>query len=237
MRVRASAGVALALAAIALTCSGCETTAEKSAKLERAAKRVAHATQTGLSIARPSTVVKILAKSVVHSSQGTAIVLTLRNDSSHALGEVPIAVALKGANGASVYSNSTPGLAKTLTSVALLPAHAELTWIDDQAQGEGTISAEVGEGKPVTGALPTMTVHEAQLSEGSAEGSVSNGSQTAQSELVVYAVARRAGRIVAAGRAVLASLGAGASSPFQIFFIGETNGATLQASAPPTSTG
>ena len=78
----------------------------------------------------------------------------------------------------------------------------------------------IGEGKPVRGVLPTITLHEATLAEGSAEGTLVNSSSTTQSELVVYAVARRGGRIVAAGRAVLASVAAGVSSPFQIFFIG-----------------
>lgn len=237
---RADVALALvSLAALATVLGGCETTAEKSAKLERAAKRQERATQTGLTIARASTVVKVLEKSFVQSSQGTAIVVTVRNDSAHALAEVPVAVALKDAHGATVYSNATPGLAKTLTSIALLPAHARLTWIDDQAQGAGasTVSAEVGEGKAVAGALPSIGVHEAQLGEGSAEGTVANDSTTDQSELVVYAIARRGARVVAAGRAVLASLAAHQSAPFQAFLIGEAKGATLQVSAPPTTSG
>lgn len=236
--VRRAATAAFALGTLALVLTGCETTAEKSARLERAAKRQALTVQKGLTIARPSKLVKVVSTGVVHGSQGTAIVVTLRNESAQALGEVPIAVALKDAHGASVYSNGTPGLAKTLTSIALLPPHAELTWIDDQAQGGGSsVSAEVGEGRPLRGAAPNVTVREAQLADASAEGSVTNASPTDQSELVVYAIARRGGRIVAAGRAVLTSLAAGGSSPFQVFFIGDTAGAKLQVSAPPTTLG
>jgi hypothetical protein len=43
--------------------------------------------------------------------------------------------------------------------------------------------------------------------------------------------------VVAAGRAVLASLEAGGTTPFQIFFIGDPKGAQLQLSVPPTSGG
>jgi hypothetical protein len=230
---------ALALALAALTLSGCETTAEKSAKLERAAKRVAHAAQSGLSIAHPSTVVKVIDSEIVRGSEGTAVVLRLRNDSARALGAVPIAISLKDAKGAPVYSNSTPGLAKTLTSIALLGPHATATWIDDQieASGASSVSAEVGEGKLVSGALPKLATHDATISEGSVEGMLTNSSSTAQSELVIYAVATRAGRTVAAGRAVLASVAAGASTPFQAFFVGDPHGARLQLSAPPTSVG
>jgi hypothetical protein len=235
-----AAALALALAASALALSGCETTAEKSAKLERAAKRVAHAAQTGLTIAHPSTLVKVLSGEVIDGSHGAAaIVLTLRNDSAKTLGEVPIAVSLKSATGATVYSNATPGLAKTLTSIAVLPPHATATWIDDQAQASGAtrVSTEVGEGKAVSGSLPKLATHDASIAEGSAEGTVTNSSSAAQSELVIYAVARRGGRTVAAGRAVLGSVAAGASAPFQVFFVGDPTGAQLALSVPPTSIG
>ncbi|HXM86188.1 MAG TPA: hypothetical protein VN889_01005 [Solirubrobacteraceae bacterium] len=237
--VARGAVLALALAAAPLTLSGCETTAEKSAQLERAAKRVAHVAQTGLTIAHASAYVKVLRSEIVRGSRETAVVLTLRNDSAKALAEVPIAISMKNASGASVYSNATPGLAKTLTSIALLAPHATATWINDQIQASGAVSvdAEIGEGKPVEGAPPRLAVQEAQLAEGSAEGVLANDSSMAQSELVIYAVARRDGRAVAAGRAVLASVAAGASTPFQVFFVGDPAGAQLTLSAPPTSVG
>jgi hypothetical protein len=52
---------------------------------------------------------------------------------------------------------------------------------------------------------------------------------------VVYAVARKGGRIVAAGRAVLPEVAPGASIPFQAYFVGNPSGARIQASAPATS--
>jgi len=115
---------ALTLGAVAFVLSGCETTAEKSAKLERSAKRVDLAAQQGLSIKHESKLVKVLSATLVHGSEGTAAVLRLRNSSPHALRDVPIAISLKDAHGTVVYSNATPGLAKTLTSLALLAAAA-----------------------------------------------------------------------------------------------------------------
>ena len=53
----------------------------------------------------------------------------------------------------------------------------------------------------------------------------------------MFGVARRAGRIVAAGRAVLPELPAGSRLPFQIFFVGDPHGAQLQVSAPATTAG
>ena len=230
------------LAALVLT--GCETTAEKSAKLERAAKHVTLA-QTGLTITRESTDVNVTGAIFLHSTEGGAAVVTLHNRSNRILRHVPIAIAVRNAQGSPIYTNSTPGLAPTLVSVALLPPHGALTWIDDQIQGAATASsvkARVGAASSTVGALPKIDVEGAGLHEDptngiGVEGTVVNHSAVGQQELVVYAIARRAGRIVAAGRAVLPTLSAGASMPFQAFFIGDPRGSTLQVTAPPTTLG
>jgi hypothetical protein len=239
--------LALALAALALAgaASGCETTAERSAKLEKAAKRVTLATQQGLTITHAGRNVKVTSTAIVRGSEGSAAVVTLRNSSPRAMRDVPISISLKDAHGTSVYTNGTPGLAKTLTSIALLPARGEGVWIDDQIPAASTarsITTKIGEGTPASGAPAKLAIRETHLEadpSGSAtvEGTIRNPSSVAQSELVIYAVARKGGRIVAAGRAVLASLAAGASMPFQAFFIGAPNGAKLQLSAPPTTLG
>jgi hypothetical protein len=243
---------ALVLVALALALTGCESNQERSAKLEKAAgrhkgeaaRRRALA-QRALTITRPSSKVNVIATAVVHSSEGAAAVVTLRNTSSTALLDVPIQITVRNAHGASIYANDIPGLSATLLSTALLPAHATLTWIDDQVQASGTpasVSARVGEGTPATGAIPQLSIEGAHISEaqagsGEAEGNVVNHSAVAQQALVVYALARRAGRIVAAGRAVLASVPVGTSTPFQVFFVGDPSGAQLEVSAPATTPG
>ena len=236
---------ALALVALALT--GCETTAEKSAKLEREAK--SHGVQTvakGLSITRQSKQVEVLSATVVNSSEGSAAIVTLRNTSARALRDIPLAVTVRDARGAIVYSNSGAGLAHTLVSAPVLAAHGELTWIDDQVQARGgapaSVSAEVGEAPPARGAIPRIGIEGTRLFEDQtngvgAEGTAVNHSRVAQQELVIYALALRSGRVVAAGRAVLPQLAADASTHFQVFFIGDPHGAQLQVSAPPTTLG
>jgi hypothetical protein len=239
-----SAACAFALLLLAFSLTGCETTAEKSAKLEKAAKRVAPVQQQGLSIAHVSSVVRVQSATLVHGTEGTAAVLTLHNSSAKAIREVPISISLKDAHGATVYTNSTPGLAKTLTSLALLPAHGDGVWIDDQIPGTSakSLATKVGEGATVSGAAPRLTIGETQLTKdpsgaATVEGTIKNSSSTAQSELIVYALARKGERVVAAGRAVLASLAPGASAPFQAFFVGSPAGGRLQLSAPPTALG
>jgi hypothetical protein len=238
---------------LALVLTGCETTAEKSGKLERDAKlHELHAAvqpgvpgARGLSITRASTKVRVTASSVLHSSEGTAAVVTLRNLSATPLRGVPIAITVRDARGASLYTNGAPGLGASLTSAPLLPAHGTLTWVDDQIQAAGapaSVLVKVGEAPSATGAIPTLGVAGARLFEDpsngpGAEGSIVNHSRVDQQELVVYALARRAGRVVAAGRAILPRAPAGASTRFQLFFIGEPRGARLEVSAPATTLG
>lgn len=231
-----------ALAAIAL--AGCESTQEKSAKLEKLAKREAaqhkSLTQLSLSIAKPSRIVVVDATAVLHSSEGAAAAVTLHNSSASALRNVPIEITVRDAHGATLYTNATPGLAAALASVPLLGAHATATWVDDQVEASSTpagISARVGEGEHVPGPIPHIAIVGAHLAEGAAEGSVVNHSSVGQRELVVYAIARRGGTIVAAGRAVVPQDEAGATEHFQAFLIGNPQGAQLEVSAPPSTVG
>lgn len=241
---------ALALAALALT--GCETTAEKSARLERAAKqhesevqRRAALAQRALTITRQSTKVEVAATAIVRGSEGSAAVLTLRNSSATTLRDVPIAIVVRDAHGTPIYRNSVAGQAAALVSATLVPAHSEVTWIDDQIPASGApakVDAEVGEGEPAGGTIPRLSIagehrFEDPSSGLGVEGSVVNHSAASQQEVVVYAVARRAGRIVAAGRAVLPQVPAGTGTRFQLFFLGDPNGAQLKLSVLATTAG
>ncbi|MGH2855299.1 MAG: hypothetical protein ACRDLF_14030 [Solirubrobacteraceae bacterium] len=237
----------LLLAALAL--GGCESSQEKSARLERLAKleRARNPVQVsrGLSIARASREVRVVATQVLHSSEGTAAVVTLRNTSTHALRAVPIAIAVKDAGGNVLFQNNAPGLEAGLTSAALLRPGEQFTWIDDQVQVSGaggapmTVNALVGEAPRAQGNVPEVSVtgvHPTdEAGSSGAAGTVDNGSAVAQHSLVVYGLARRGGRIVAAGRAVLTEVAAHGSSPFQILFIGSAAGAHVEASAPPST--
>jgi hypothetical protein len=156
-----------------------------------------------------------------------------------------------------LYQNNAPGLAASLVSVPLLEPGRDFTWIDDQVPpgvsgegntsgspepGKGTVQAVVGEAPPVklAGALPQIgisavhTIEDPTQGEGTT-GTVSNMSTITQNNLVIYGVARRAGHIVAAGRAELSSVAAGGSVPFQMFFVGAPKGASLELSAPAST--
>jgi hypothetical protein len=237
----------VALVLLALALGGCETTAEESAKLERKAKleKAEHPTiaAKGLSITRASSQVKVLNATVVHSSEGTAAAVTVRNLTPHTLRSVPIAVTVKDAHGRTLFQNNSPGLEAALTSLASLPAHGVATWVDDQISASGeppaSVSALVGDAPTASGPQPKLEVaglHSSEESDsGGAAGTVHNHSRVAERALVVYVLARRAGKIVGAGRAVLPVVPPGGSAPFQAYLVGSSTGATLAASAPATA--
>ncbi len=237
---------AIALLLCALALSGCQSSQEKSAQLEKQAKlaRAKSPVQNtkGLSIAHASSEVQVVATQALHSSEGTAVVVTLRSRSPHPLRNVPIAITAKGAGGSTLYQNNAPGLEAALTSVPLLEPGQPFTWIDDQVQASeapASVSALVGEAATVTGTVPKLALTGVHPNEESGSrgvaGTVHNDSATTQQNLVVYGVARRGGRIVAAGRAVLSQVAAHGSSPFQVLFIGSAQGAQVEASAPPST--
>jgi hypothetical protein len=242
--VRAAAP-ALAALGLTLALAGCQSTAERSAKLEREARLHPVAAARGLSISHVSSRVKVIGTSVLRSAEGAVAIVELRNTSVRALRSVPIAVTVTDASGRTLYQNNGAGLEATLVSVPSLPPHQTFTWIDDQVPPSGNpaaVSARVGKASAIGGSVPLMVVAGVHLIEDptngvGAAGTVSNRSGVAQSRLVMFGVARRGGRIVAAGRAVLPEVPAGSELPFQIFFVGDPHGAQLQVSAPATTAG
>jgi hypothetical protein len=231
---------ALVLVAVAL--SGCESTQEESAKLEKTAKHFTLA-HRGLTIAHASTQAQVLGATVLRSSEGAAAAVTVRNSSSHTLRAVPIAITVKGTRGQTVYENNAPGLEAGLTSISSLPAHGSVTWVDDQVPSAGepaSISAVAGEASAASGPEERIEIgalHLGEASTGETSGTLRNRSSITQQKLVVYVLARRGGRIVAAGRAVLPEAAPGVSVPFQAFLVGSATGAKLEASAPASTFG
>jgi hypothetical protein len=233
----------LGAVAIALALCGCQSTQEHSAELRRQAKHDILASQ-GVSVTKQNPTVKVLQSAVVRSHEGVAVVVALRNTGTHALENAPIEITVRDAHGSVVFQNNAPGEEPSLTTVSLLEPGQEAIWVDDQVQATGTptsASAVVGEAKRASGNIPQLSVAGTHLSaeagaEATLSGTVANRSQTTQQNLVVYAVARRGSKIVAAGRAVLPEVpAAGTNVPFQIYFVGNPSGAQIQTSAPATT--
>jgi hypothetical protein len=232
---------ALALACLAL--AGCESTQEKSARLEKVSKRRAVAANAaGLHIATPSKTIHVVSATALRGEAPT-VAVTLRNTGG-AQREVPVEVSVA-QSGGPAYANTAPGLARSLVSLAYVPAHGTAVWVDDQVTltgDPGAASAKVGDGKPAAAAAAGVVIgsHKLESEAGGGEvvtGTVANRSGGEQHELAVYAVARRGGRVVAAGRAIVSALAPGGSERFQIFLTGSARGAQLTLAAPAAPAG
>jgi hypothetical protein len=241
---RARAGVATGLGGVAtaLALCGCQSTQKVSAELQRKAKHDVLAAQ-GASVTKQSPSITVVGSTVVHSSAGTAVVVRLRDRSTKTLEDAPIEITVRDKKGEALYQNNAPGLESSLTRVSLIAPGKEAVWVDDQVQTAGvsaSASALVGEAEPATGIIPQLSVAGVHLSaeaggEATTSGTVANHSRVTQQNLVVYAVARKGTTIVAAGRAVLAEVGPGASAPFQVYFVGDPRNAQIETSAPATT--
>jgi hypothetical protein len=231
-----------ALALAALLASGCSSTREQAKRFAQQGSR-AFAVH-GLRVTGRNRSVRVLARALVTDANGTAAALVLRNDGHAPLANVPLALAVRDARGRVLWRNDAPGLEASLTHAALLPPGKAVTWVDDQVTVAGgrpaSVAVRVGAGSPAPAGAPAIAISGTRVTGDPASGLtaggvVANDSGVAQQNLVVAAVARRGGRIVAAGRALVPFVKAHGSSSFQAYFIGDPAGAQLALAAQPTT--
>lgn len=237
--------LAVALAGIALVSSGCESTQQQSAKI--AAELGPVKQEEGLKITARSKDVKVVSSTLLTDSAGTAVVVEVRNESNRDLVNVPIAVDVRDAKGASVYKNDLPGVEPALTAIPYLEAGATVAWVNDQVLATGkpkTVEVVVGAGgTPFEGELPKITATEPKL-EGDpysgvvAGGNVVNESGETQQRLLLYAVARKGNEVVAAGRGAIERMKPEPKPvAYNIYFIGDPRGADVTVTLYPTLPG
>ncbi len=233
------ATVALGLAGAAALLSGCQSTQSKSAELAEQSGGVSQ--EQGLEIDKRSRDVKVTGTAVVSDPNGTAAIVELKNTGKKTVVNVPIAIDVR-KGGKSVFANDAPGLEPSLVSVAALKPGESLTWVNDQVFTAGPkVDVKVGatdERPPAK--LPEIDVSAPRVggdptSGFAIEGKVTNRSDLLQRKLVLYAVARKDGKVVAAGRGQVERLKPHAAAGYQIFFIGNPEGARVELAAPPTS--
>ena len=239
MIVHRVAVAATGLAVLAVL-PGCETTAEKSARLE--AQGTASVTERGLRVAIVNRGVRVVESAAITDANGTAVVVTLRDTTRTAMAAVPIAIDVRTAGGTSLFRNDQPGAEAGLVSIPLLSPGRDVSWVHDQVPA-GTPGArvDVRVGRPRATAPrrpPRLTVGRLTLGSDGAGGTegrgrVANHSTAPQRRVTVYAVARRGRKVVAAARAVVNTVKPGGSAPFSVYFIGDPQGARIALSAAP----
>jgi hypothetical protein len=237
--------LAVALAGVALVATGCQSTQDKSAQI--AAELGPVKQEKGLKIGKRSEDVEVVSTELLTDAAGSAVVVEVRNQSNRDLGNVPILIDVRNAKGKSVYSNDLPGLEPALTSIPFVGAGEEATWVHDQVLAVGkpqSVEVVVGEGGiPYSGQIPRFGVSDPKL-EGDpysgvvAGGNVENGSGGKVDRLLLYAVARQDGEVVAAGRGAIEKIKPEPKPlPYNVYFIGDPSGADVEMTWFPTLPG
>jgi hypothetical protein len=235
-------GLVLLALVFSFLLSSCESTQQKSERLGREGKGTSLGGKSVV-VTRRSKDVKVLETDTVQDENGTAAVVTLRNTSKRPLADVPIAIDVRGAGGRSLFRNNAAGIEASLVQVPLIRPGERFVWVNDQVSASGkprSLKVKVGEtraGSPTT--VPRIVLTRPRLAHDAVSGTeavglIANRSRVEQRKLVVFAIARRSGKVVAAGRAQIARLKPGKRAHFHVFFIGNPSGGRLTVSAPPT---
>lgn len=257
-----SARPAVVMASLALIAfAGCDSTQSKNARAELQAKReLASRKLPGVLRASPS--VRVERVTLVRGKEkgSAAIVVDLRSKAAKPLTDVPIAVGLRGRDGAVRVVNAKRHLEWFQTHVPAIPARGKVAWVFKGARG-----VEPGDrpfakaGVPARPALsaasslpridaavepPKAPIAPAKGSgkkrkKGAARSAtarvvVENPSGVPQYDLQVYAFAERGGRYVAAGKTQVEHLGTGQRTVVAIPLTGAARKRSLRAEAIPT---
>jgi hypothetical protein len=228
------------LATAPLVLAACESTQDKSARLEKEGGGALR--EKGVVVTRQNPDVKVVSTGAVQDENGTAVVVRVRNTGRRALAQVPITVDVRDRGRRTLFRNDEPGLEPTLVRAPLLLPGKEFAWVNDQvtaADAPGDVRAKVGTGPAVNGGVPRVTLSRPRLEQDpvsgvAATGFAANRSKIEQRKLVVFAVATKGARVVAAGRGQISRLKAGKRARYTVFFIGNPSGARIAVSAPPT---
>lgn len=233
--------LAAILSTLAIVASGCQTTADRSAKLESQAGSVL-ASEKGVVVSKQSRDIDVVDTTVVSDDYGTAAIVELKNTSDKNIAMPPITVTIPGAGKEPLYTNDEPGLDPALTSIALIEKGKPAFWVNDQipllAEKPKKSEAIVGKGDQVNGKIPEIRVGKTEFfadNDGaSLRGTVLNNSKVLQTKLVIYGIARKGGKVIGAGTGQVERLAPGRRAGFQLFLIGKHKGAEYEFYAPPT---
>jgi hypothetical protein len=234
----------LAVLPLPLALGGCVTTAEESAKIAAEGDHLMQA-RASLKVARPNPVVRIGRTAVIRTASGTAAAVELRARGGRAEADLPLLIDVRDARGRTVYRNDAAGLQPSLQRFGLLRPRRSAWWVSDQVVATGgtprRLTARVGAGRPVAGAAPRVGLSGVHLTSDAGgqylTGTVRNHAGARLTDVPIFAVALRAGRVVAAGRALVPRLPATPGPKpvrFRLYFIGSPRGARVELSVAPS---
>ncbi len=233
-----AAAVALALLAV-----GCESSQSKNKKLQAGAKN--SISTKGLDVGAANKQVRVVSRSIIADENGTAAIVAVKNSSKRRLANVPIAIEVKDAKATALFANDAANIQESLTHVPLVEPRETFLWVNDQvgklASKPKQVVVKVGSkgAKPVRKPPPKVTITRPKVAKDisgyEAAGFMLNRGRKLQRNVVVFAVARKGAKVVAAGRALVKRARPGKRIRYKVLFIGNPTGARLTLAAPPTT--
>jgi hypothetical protein len=224
--------------ALTLSLSACVSTEQESERIAREGTQPSAAAGS-LRLGAANRSVRVSDVTLLAGGGRAAVAARLTATSSQAQRDLPVLVRIFGRGGKVLYSNDAGGLEASLQHIALLRPNQGAWWVDDQVlstQPASRVEVRVGTGASSSPRGPAVTTAAVSSTQQSGVGVVSgrlvNHSNQTLGNVAVFAVALHAGRVVAAGRAVVAALPghAGASVPFQLFLVGSSAAARIELS-------
>jgi len=230
------------VALLAVVGAGCESTHDKAARIIADGAAVAHV--DAVSISKNTAITTKVAAVLSSESQDgvlTAVVVELTSkDKDHSVLWAPIDVVVKDASGAVVGKTNIPGANPLMIHVPSLPAGGTAYYVNDQiapdavpTTAEATLGGTLVAMTPPPGTLKVTGKIVIDPDYGpSFVGTVTNTADVRQEQVIVQGIARRGGKIVAAGTAIVNGLEPGASADYVGSLIGNSKGAKLDVFAP-----
>jgi hypothetical protein len=235
--------------------SACESTADRAAQRRAAqaaeAARLAElaAAAEALKVVRVQGIeTTVLAVLNAPDAGLAAVVVGMKSsDPKRSVVWAPIDVKLKDASGAVIAENNIDGALPSLVHVPSLPASGEAFYVNDQlapdppeavpASADVVLGGEMVPLDPPPEPLETSSVRLVEDPDLGANftGTVVNSTPVRQEQLIVQAIVRKAGEVVAAGTAVVEGLDPGQSAEFTGFFVGDPSGGELEVIVPPSN--
>lgn len=225
---------AASLVVLAAAVSGCATTQDANKRASIQADRTL-ASREPLALRGTDRNVRVVSTSVINGKDGSAIVVVLRNRGDHPVNDLPIEVGPDGGEPV----NARPNVPYFQSHAPAIAPGEEATWVYVSKEPLHADRAFARVGTPATPPLTTAEHLSKLETDGSGRGSsvdaeVTNDVGIPQYNLDVYAVARKGGRYVAAGRANLEHLGVSKTAQLTLPLIGDAKGARIQVFAPQT---